>query len=99
MFYLGFLVGFIFCIVINRLLCYIENRKVKKKESERCSNQDVHWADTFYIDVATGKYYFASDLMLKYGRKKLAELVACGKFVNEVYWNEMQEKKNNGARN
>ena len=53
----------------------------------------VRWADTFYVEVATGKYYFASDLVKEYGRKKLGKLVAEGKFVNEGRWDKMQEEK------
>lgn len=97
MFYLGFLVGFIFCILINNLLCYIENRKAKKKESERYYEQTfVAWWDyTFYVEVATGKYYLARDLIKTYGRHGLFKLIAENKFVNEGHWDKMQEKKKN----
>ena len=78
-------------------------RKVKKQNckyhtypitgSEIACYNGVKWADTFYVEVATGKYHFAYDLIKEYGRQKLCKLLAEGKFVNEVRWDKMQEKK------
>lgn len=72
--------------------------RIAELEEERrwrkCGNENpVRWADTFYVDVATGKYHFASDLIKEYGRQTLGKLVAEGKFVNEGHWEKMQEGK------
>ena len=97
MFYLGFFVGWVIGIFSATLLVYLVRRETEQvADGERvCSNREnsVRWADTFYVDVATGKYHFASDLIKEYGRQTLGKLVAEGKFVNEGHWEKMQEGK------
>ena len=96
MFYLGFFVGLVIGIFSATLLVYLVRRETEQvADGERvCRNGNpVKWADTFYVEVATGKYHFASDLMKEYGRQKLGKLVAEGKFVNEGHWEKMQEGK------
>ena len=96
MFYLGFFVGWVIGILTALLLLYLIRRESEQvADGERvCSNGNpVKWADTFYVDVATGKYHFASDLIKEYGRQTLGKLVAEGKFVNEGHWEKMQEGK------
>ncbi len=96
MFYLGFFVGWVIGIFSATLLVYLVRRETEQvADGERvCGKENpVRWADTFYVDVATGKYHFAGDLIKEYGRKTLGKLVAEGKFVNEGHWEKMQEGK------
>ena len=96
MFYIGFFVGWVIGIFSATLLIYIVRRETEQvADGERvCGKENpVRWADTFYVDVATGKYHFASDLIKEYGRQTLGKLVAEGKFVNEGHWEKMQEGK------
>ena len=96
MFYIGFFVGWVIGIFSATLLVYIVRRKTEQVADGKrvCGNENpVRWADTFYVDVATGKYHFASDLIKEYGRQTLGKLVAEGKFVNECHWEKMQEGK------
>ena len=96
MFYLGFFVGWVIGILTALLLLYLIRRESEQvADGERvCSNGNpVKWADTFYVEVATGKYHFAGDLIKEYGRKTLGKLVAEGKFVNEGRWEKMQEDR------
>ena len=96
MFYLGFFVGWVIGILTALLFLYLIRRETESvADGERvCGKENpVRWADTFYVDVATGKYHFASELIKEYGRKTLGKLVAEGKFVNEGRWEKMQEGK------
>ena len=96
MFYIGFFVGWVIGIFSATLLVYLVRRETEQvADGERvCGKENpVRWADTFYVDVATGKYHFASDLIKEYGRQTLGKLVAEGKFVNEGHWEKMQEGK------
>ena len=96
MFYIGFFVGWVIGILTALLLLYLIRRETEQvADGERvCGKENpVRWADTFYVDVATGKYHFASDLIKEYGRQTLGKLVAEGKFVNEGHWEKMQEGK------
>ena len=96
MFYLGFFVGWVIGIFSATLLVYLVRRETEQvADGERvCGKENpVRWADTFYVEVATGKYHFASDLIKEYGRQTLGKLVAEGKFVNEGFWEKMQEGK------
>ena len=96
MFYLGFFVGWVIGIFSATLLVYLVRRETEQvADGERvCGKENpVRWADTFYVEVATGKYHFASDLIKEYGRQTLGKLVAEGKFVNEGHWEKMQEGK------
>lgn len=96
MFYLGFFVGWVMGIFSALLFLYIIRRESEQvADGERvCSKENlVRWAETFYVEVATGKYHFAGDLIKEYGRQKLGKLVAEGKFVAEGRWEKMQEDK------
>lgn len=96
MFYLGFFVGWVIGIFSATLLVYLVRRETEQvADGERlCGKENpVRWADTFYVEVATGKYHFAGDLIKEYGRQTLGKLVAEGKFVNEGHWEKMQEGK------
>ena len=96
MFFLGFFVGWVIGILSALLFLYLIRRESEQvADGERvCGKENpVRWADTFYVEVATGKYHFASDLIKEYGRQKLGKLVAEGKFVNEGHWKKMQEEK------
>ena len=96
MFYLGFFVGWVIGIFSAVMLVYLVRRKMEQvADGERvCGKENsVRWADTFYVEVATGKYHIASDLMREYGRQTLCKLVSEGKFVNEGHWEKMQEGK------
>lgn len=97
MFYIGFFVGWVIGILSALLFLYLIRRESEQvADGERvCSKREnsVRWADTFYVDVATGKYHFASDLIKEYGRQTLGKLVAEGKFVNEEHWVKMQEDR------
>ena len=96
MFFIEFFVGWVIGILSALLLLYLIRRETESvADGERiCSKENpVRWADTFYVEVATGKYHFASDLIKEYGRKTLGKLVAEGKFVNEGCWEKMQEGK------
>ena len=96
MFFIEFFVGWVIGILSALLLLYLIRRETESvADGERiCSKENpVRWADTFYVEVATGKYHFASDLIKEYGRKTLGKLVAEGKFVNEGRWEKMQEGK------
>ena len=96
MFYLGFFVGWVIGIFSAVMLVYLVRRETEQvADGERvCGKKNpVRWADTFYVEVATGKYHFAGDLIKEYGRKTLGKLVAEGKFVNEGHWEKMQEGK------
>lgn len=96
MFYIGFFVGWVIGIFSATLLVYLVRRETEQvADGERvCGKENpVRWADTFYVEVATGKYHFASDLIKEYGRQTLGKLVAEGKFVNEGHWEKMQEGK------
>lgn len=97
MFYLGFFFGWVIGILTALLLLYLIRRESEQvADGERvCSNKEnsVRWDDIFYVEVATGKYHLASDLVKEYGRPKFAELVAYGKYVNEGRWEKMQEGK------
>ena len=96
MFYLGFFVGWVIGILSALLFLYLIRRESEQvADGERvCRNENpVRWADSLYVDVATGKYHFASDLVKEYGRQTLGKLVAEGKFVNEGLWEKMQEGK------
>ena len=96
MFYLGFFVGLVIGIFSATLLVYLVRRETEQvADGERlCGKENpVRWADTFYVEVANGKYHFASDLIKEYGRQTLGKLVSEGKFVNEVHWEKMQEGK------
>lgn len=89
MFYLGFFVGWVIGIFSAVMLIYLVRRETESvADGERvCGKENpVRWADTFYVDVETGKYHFASDLMKEYGRQKLCKLLTEGKFVNEGRW-------------
>ena len=98
MFYLGFFVGWVIGILSALLFLYLIRRETESvANGERvCSKKEnsVRWADTSYVDVATGKYHFTSDLIKEYGRQNLCKLLAEGTFVNEGHWVKMQEKKN-----
>ena len=96
MFYLGFFVGWVIGIFSATSLVYLVRRETEQvADGERvCGKENpVRWADMFYVDVATGKYHFAGDLIKEYGRQTLGKLVAEGKFVNEGLLEKMQEKK------
>lgn len=97
MFFIGFFVGWVIGIFSATLLVYLVRRETEQvADGERvCSKKSnpVRWADTFYVEVATGKYHFAGDLIKEYGRQTLGKLVAEGKFVNEGHWEKMQEGK------
>ena len=96
MFYLGFFVGWVIGILSALLFLYLIRRESEQvADGERvCRNENpVRWADSLYVDVATGKYHFAGDLIKEYGRQTLGKLVAEGKFVNEGHWEKMQEGK------
>lgn len=97
MFYLGFFVGLVIGNLSALLFLYLVRRETESvADGERvCSKRKnpVRWADTFYVEVATGKYHFASDLIKEYGRQTLGKLVAEGKFINEGHWDKMQEVK------
>ena len=96
MFYIGFFVGWVIGIFSATLLVYLVRRETEQvADGERvCGKENpVRWADTFYVEVATGKYHLASDLIKEYGRQTLGKLVAEGKFVNEGHWEKMQEGK------
>ena len=94
MFYLGFFFGWVIGILTALLLLYlIRSESEQVADGERvCSKKEnsVKWADTFYVEVATGKYHFAGDLIKEYGRQKLCKLLAEGKFVSEDRWKKMQ---------
>jgi hypothetical protein len=95
-FYIGFFVGWVIGILTALLFLYLIRRESEQvADGERvCGKENpVRWADTFYVEVATGKYHFASDLIKEYGRQTLGKLVAEGKFVNEGHWEKMQEGK------
>ena len=95
-FYLGFFVGWVIGIFSATLLVYLVRRETEQvADGERvCGKENpVILADTFYVEVATGKYHFASDLIKEYGRQTLGKLVAEGKFVNDGRWEKMQEDK------
>lgn len=98
MFCLGFFVGWVIGILSALLLLYLISRETESAANGEiaCSEKEdfVRWADTFYVEVATGKYHFASDLIKEYGRQKLCNLIAKGTFVNEGHWVKMQEEKN-----
>lgn len=97
MFFIGFFIGYVIGILSALLFLYlIRSESEQVADGERlCSKREnpVRWADTFYVEVATGKYHFASDLIKEYGRQTLGKLVAEGKFVNEGHWEKMQEGK------
>ena len=96
MFYLGFFVGWVIGFLSALLLLYLIRRESEQvADGERlCGKENpVRWADTFYVEVATGKYHFANDLIKEYGRQKLCKFLAEGKFVNEGHWEKMQEGK------
>lgn len=79
------------------MLVYIVRRETEQvADGERvCSKKEnsVIWDETFYVEVATGKYHFAGDLIKEYGKQKLCKLLAEGKFVSECRWKKMQEEK------
>lgn len=92
-----FFVGWVIGILSATLFLYLIRRESEQvADGERvCSKKNsVRWAETFYVEVATGKYHFAGDLIKEYGRQTLGKLVAEGKFVNEGHWVKMQEGKN-----
>ena len=97
MFYLGFFVGWVIGILSALLFLYLIRREMEQvSDGERVYSKkenSVRLADTFYVEVATGKYHFAGDLIKEYGRQTLGKLVAEGKFVNEGHWEKMQEGK------
>ena len=97
MLFIGFFVGWVIGILSALLFLYLIRREIEfVADGERvCRKKEnsVRWADTFYVEVATGKYHFASDLIKEYGRETLGKLVAEGKFVNEGHWKKMQEEK------
>lgn len=96
MFYLGFFVGWVIGILSALLFLYLIRRESEQvADGERlCGKENpVRLADTFYVEVATGRYRIASDLIKEYGRQMLGKLVAEGKFVNEGRWDKMQEGK------
>ena len=96
MFYLGLFVGWVIGILSALLFLYLIRRETESvADGERlCGKENpVRWADTFYVEVATGKYHLAVDLIKEYGRQTLGKLVAEGKFVNEGRWEKMQEGK------
>lgn len=96
MFYLGFFVGWVIGIFSATLLVYLVRRETEQvADGERVCGKENHvrLADTFYVEVATGRYRIASDLIKEYGRQTLGKLVAEGKFVNEGHWEKMQEGK------
>lgn len=96
MFYLGFFVGWVIGIFSALLFLYIIRRETESvADGERVCGKGnpVRWADTFYVEVATGKYHFAGNLIKKYGRQKLCKLLSEGKFVAEGHWEKMQEGK------
>ena len=87
MFFIGFFVGWVIGILSALLFLYIIRSELEQvADGERlCSKENpVRWADTFYVEVATGKYHFASDLIKEYGRQTLGKLVAEGTFVTAV---------------
>lgn len=96
MFYLGFFVCWVIGIFSALLFLYLIRRESEQvADGERvCIKKEnsVKWADTLYVEVATGEYHFAVDLMKEYGRKKLCKLLSEGKFVNEGHWEKMQEE-------
>ncbi len=96
MFYLVFFIGYVIGILSALLFLYLIRRELEQvADGERvCGKENnVRWADSFYVEVATGKYHFPSDLIKEYGRQTLGKLVAEGKFVNEGHWEKMQEGK------
>lgn len=96
-FYLGFFVGWVIGILSALLFLYLIRRETESVADGKrvCGKKEnsVRWADTFYVEVATGKYNFANDLIKEYGRQTLGKLVSEGKFVNEGRWDKMQEGK------
>ena len=97
MFFIVFFVGWVIGILSATLFLYLIRRESEQvADGERvCSKKNsVRWAETFYVEVATGKYHFAGDLIKEYGRQKRCKLLSEGKFVAEGHWEKMQEKKN-----
>ena len=98
MLFLYFLFGLLFGIILSKFLIQKLNEKVPKKGSEKVINA-AEYQDPFYVEVKTGKYFFMSDLLKKYGRHGLFKLLADGTFMNEdFYLRKQNEKKRKNER-
>lgn len=89
MFYLGFFIGYVIGILSALLFLYLVRRETESvADGERlCSKKEnsVRWADTFYVEVETGKYHFASDLIKEYGRLATGlHTMHCRRFASKV---------------
>lgn len=96
MFYLGFFVGWVIGIFSAVLLVYLVRRETEQvADGERvCTNgKEFYHDDPFYVEVATGKYYFCSDLIKEHGRKWLCEQLAKGTFLNEGFYEKIYKEK------
>ena len=72
--FLGLFIG----IFLAAMAVHLARKKTKPVAEDKKENF-VKWGDTFYVEAATGKYHFASDLIKQYGRQKLCKLLAEGK--------------------
>ena len=96
MFFIGLFVGWVIGILSALLFLYIIRRESEQVADGKrvCGKENpVRWAETFYVEVSTGKYHIAGDLIKEYGRQTLCKLLAEGKFVKEGRWIKMHEGK------
>jgi len=93
-FFSGILFGQIIGILFGPKIFQLIRDKIKSHRD--CKNKQQRKydiiIDPFYIDTATGEYFFRSQLISKYGKRGLGKLVANGKFENELCYKKKEIK-------
>lgn len=92
-----FLCGLFLGLILSKSLSKLNKRKAGKIFEQKTNA--AKYQDPFYVEVKTGKYFFMSDLLKRYGRHGLFKLLADGTFMNEdFYLRRQNEKKRQNER-
>ena len=89
-FFSGILFGQIIGILLGPKIYRMVHSKIESYRNRKTTPQTQIIVDPFYVETATRKYFFRSDLIKKYGRKGLFHLIAEGIFEHELAY----EKRN-----
>lgn len=89
-FFSGILFGQTIGILFGPKIYQMVKSKIESYRNRKTTQQTQIIVDPFYVEIATGKYFFRSDLIKKYGRKGLSHLIAKGLFEHELVY----EKRN-----
>ena len=85
-FFSGILFGQTIGILFGPKIYQMVKSKIESYRKRKTTQQKQIIVDPFYVEISTGKYFFRSDLIKKYGRKGLFHLIAEGIFEHELVY-------------